>query len=75
MTSYTNDTLPSVTYRTSRVTALEIEAAQSPRGCLVSSGAPLLRRIMFFHLATGLGQKETPNHVSDGGSFRRKRPW
>jgi hypothetical protein len=25
--------------------------------------------------AAALGQSETPNHVSDGGSFRRKRPW
>jgi hypothetical protein len=24
---------------------------------------------------SGWGQSETPNHVSDGGSFRRKRPW
>jgi hypothetical protein len=22
-----------------------------------------------------VGQSETPNHVSDGGSFRRNRPW
>jgi hypothetical protein len=35
----------------------------------------LLHRTVFFRPWTGLGQSETPNHVSDGGSSRRKRPW
>jgi hypothetical protein len=35
----------------------------------------LLQRTVIFRPATGLGQSETPNHVSAGGSFRRKQPW
>jgi hypothetical protein len=35
----------------------------------------LLRCIIFSGRMSESGQSETPNHVSDGGSFRRKRPW
>ena len=39
-----------------------------------STFARMLRRTVGGSSAAGVGHQETPNHVSDDGSFRRKRP-